>query len=130
MFNVRMCATCCPSGHLCFLHTNAICLSPIHPSFKNWLRGRLIGLGTSHFLNNISKLVIGCKTPQYNFFLFIKYWLLGGYSSTEKQQWSRFPSFIKLLLKPLPGASCFPYVSHLHSAKSERGGGGCFIFSG
>ena len=44
MFNVRMCAICCPSGHLCFLHTDAICLSPIHPSFKYWLRDRLIGL--------------------------------------------------------------------------------------
>ena len=44
MFNVRMRAICCPSGRLCFLHTYAICLSPIHPSFKNWLRDRLIGL--------------------------------------------------------------------------------------
>ena len=39
-----MCATCCPSGRLCFLHTNAICLSPIHPSLKNWLRDRFSGL--------------------------------------------------------------------------------------
>ena len=51
MFNVRMCATCCPSGRLCFLHTNAICLSPIHPSLKNWLRDRLSGLpATQHLI--------------------------------------------------------------------------------
>ena len=45
MFNVRMCAICFPSGRLCFLHTYAICLTSIHPSFKYWLRDRLIGVG-------------------------------------------------------------------------------------
>ena len=29
-----------------FLHTYTICLSSIHPSFKYWLRDRLIGLTT------------------------------------------------------------------------------------
>ena len=36
-----------------FLHTYAICLLPIHPSFKYWLRDRLIGLAIHSQVNKV-----------------------------------------------------------------------------
>ena len=60
MCNVKMCAICYPSGRLCFLHTYAICLS-IHPSFKYWLRDRLIGLARCDLL--ISFILFRACTP-------------------------------------------------------------------
>ena len=56
-----------------FLHTNAICLSPIHPSFKNWLRDRLISLlATGQKLGLFWHQILNLQAA----FLFIKYKIL------------------------------------------------------